>query len=219
MLTSAFPAKAKFLGVMTAGLASVFALASAPAPAQALVFQFQFDNVGDGPPLDPPIVGSGSFSFDGDPGAGSFALTSLPNYTFSFLFDDGNSFGNADITTPLSEVLVLISQTGNTYGLKFSNTNPSGFGGGSGSGSIDFDNTLSSLSFEPPGFRGNLDLYSSGSYFGNYSATAPVPSATASVPGPLPIFGVAAAFGFSRKLRKRIKLHRGSTAVSTPPGA
>ena len=217
MLTSAFPAKAKFLGVMTAGLASVFALASAPAPAQALVFQFQFDNVGDGPPLDPPIVGSGSFSFDGDPGAGSFALTSLPNYTFSFLFNDGNAFGNADITTPLSEVLVLISQTGNTYDLKFSNINP--FGGGSGSGSIDFDNTLSSLSFEPPGFRGNLDLYSSGSYFGNYSATAPVPSATASVPGPLPIFGVAAAFGFSRKLRKRIKLHRGTSDISVSTGA
>ena len=215
MLTSAFPAKAKFLGVMTAGLASVFALA--PAPAQALVFQFQFDNVVDGPPLDPPIVGSGSFSFDGDPGAGSFALTSLPSYTFSFVFDDGNSFGNANITTPLSEVLVLISQTGNTYDLKFSNINP--FGGGSGSGSIDFDNTLSSLSFEPPGFRGNLDLYSSGSYFGNYSATAPVPSATASVPGPLPIFGVAAAFGFSRKLRKRIKLHRGTSDISVSTGA
>jgi hypothetical protein len=29
---------------------------------------------------------------------------------------------------------------------------------------------------------------------------------TSSVPGPLPIFGTAAAFGFSRKLRKRIKL-------------
>ena len=42
---------------------------------------------------------------------------------------------------------------------------------------------------------------------------------TTSVPGPLPILGVAAAFGFSRKLRKRIKLHRGSTAVSTSPSA
>ena len=39
------------------------------------------------------------------------------------------------------------------------------------------------------------------------------------VPGPLPILGVAAAFGFSRKLRKRIKLHRGSSSVSTPPVA
>jgi hypothetical protein len=41
----------------------------------------------------------------------------------------------------------------------------------------------------------------------------------ASVPGPLPILGVAAAFGFSRKLRKRIKLHKDTSAVSTPPGS
>ena len=41
----------------------------------------------------------------------------------------------------------------------------------------------------------------------------------ASVPGPLPILGLAAAFGFSRKLRKRIKLQKGTSAVSTSPGA
>ena len=47
-----------------------------------------------------------------------------------------------------------------------------------------------------------------------------VPSGgTSSVPGPLPILGLAAAFGFSRKLRKRIKLHKGTSAVSTPPVA
>lgn len=33
--------------------------------------------------------------------------------------------------------------------------------------------------------------------------TAPAP-----VPGPLPLFGAAAAFGFSRKLRKRIQESR-----------
>jgi hypothetical protein len=44
-------------------------------------------------------------------------------------------------------------------------------------------------------------------------------TATRAVPGPLPILGVAAAFGFSRKLRKRIKLHKGTSAVSTPPGS
>ena len=185
-----------------------------------LIFRGALDNVGDGLPLDPPIVGSGSFSFDGDPGAGSFALTSLPNYTFSFLFVDGNSFGNADIATPLNEVLVLISQTGNTYDLKFSNIGPEG---GPFGGSIDFDNTVSDLSFEPPSYGGNLDLYFFSSttsyYFGNYSATAPVPSAPVSVPGPLPILVVPGLLAFSRKLRKRIKLHRGSSDISTSPGA
>ena len=43
--------------------------------------------------------------------------------------------------------------------------------------------------------------------------------APASVPGPLPILGVAAAFGFSRKLRKRIKLHKGSSDISNSAGA
>ena len=52
----------------------------------------------------------------------------------------------------------------------------------------------------------------------NSSSLSPL-SSPASVPGPLPILGLAAAFGFSRKLRKRIKLHKGSSAVSTPPGA
>jgi hypothetical protein len=37
------------------------------------------------------------------------------------------------------------------------------------------------------------------------------------VPGPLPILGAAAAFGFSRKLRKRIK--SSTNAVSSTPGA
>ena len=40
-------------------------------------------------------------------------------------------------------------------------------------------------------------------------------SATARVPGPLPALGAAAAFGFSRKLRKRIKINKGSSATFT----
>jgi hypothetical protein len=38
-----------------------------------------------------------------------------------------------------------------------------------------------------------------------------------SVPGPLPLFGAAAAFGFSHKLRNRIKLTR-TTAPTRPAG-
>jgi hypothetical protein len=38
-----------------------------------------------------------------------------------------------------------------------------------------------------------------------YSFSGPDPSASTAVPGPLPLLGVAAAFGFSRKLRGRIR--------------
>ena len=51
-----------------------------------------------------------------------------------------------------------------------------------------------------------------------FAAVQPPPS-PASVPGPLPILGLAAAFGFSRKLRKRIKLHKGSSDISNSAGA
>ena len=38
----------------------------------------------------------------------------------------------------------------------------------------------------------------------------------APVTGPLPALGAAAAFGLSRKLRKRIKINKGSSATYTP---
>jgi hypothetical protein len=163
-----------------------------------LVFQFQFDGVADGPPLDPPIVETGSFSFDGNPGTGSFALDSLTNYMFNFLFNGDNAYENRDTATPTSEVLVLISKAEGSLKLNFGNINS--IDSGVGSGSVDFNNGASVLSFEPPGFGGNLDKYFSGS-LGNYSATA---SPSASVPGPLPLMEVAAAFGWSRRLRRSI---------------
>lgn len=39
------------------------------------------------------------------------------------------------------------------------------------------------------------------------SPSSPAPAPSSSVPGPLPLFGAAAAFGVSRRLRKRIHLH------------
>ena len=47
----------------------------------------------------------------------------------------------------------------------------------------------------------------------------PTGGAGANVPGPLPILGLAAAFGFSRKLRKRIKLHKGTSDISASTDA
>jgi len=51
--------------------------------------------------------------------------------------------------------------------------------------------------------KGNLVLNSLGTI---YSTTAPAPTPPVQAPGPLPILGAGAAFGFSRRLRHRIKL-------------
>jgi hypothetical protein len=51
--------------------------------------------------------------------------------------------------------------------------------------------------------NGSLVLNSLGTI---YSTTAPAPTPPVETPGPLPILGAGAAFGFSRRLRHRIKL-------------
>jgi len=46
----------------------------------------------------------------------------------------------------------------------------------------------------------------------NYAIATPLFSAPASVPAPLPVFGAAAAFGWSRQLRKRIAEVKGTSS-------
>jgi len=46
----------------------------------------------------------------------------------------------------------------------------------------------------------------------NYAIATPLFSAPASVPAPLPVFGAAAAFGWSRQLRKRIAEMKGTSS-------
>ena len=66
--------------------------------------------------------------------------------------------------------------------------------------------------------------HSNGAYFESDSsadsartwAQASLYTAPAPVPGPLPLFGAAAALGFSRKLRKRIKLAPAALGSSLP---
>ena len=67
---------------------------------------------------------------------------------------------------------------------------------------------------QSPNLAESLNTSSATATISNFSA--PVSSsapATESVPGPLPILGIAAAFGFSRRLRRRITLAK--TPVST----
>jgi hypothetical protein len=74
-----------------------------------------------------------------------------------------------------------------------------------------------------PGFLATTDLDGNNlmtqqlSLPGDYSGIAVVdnPSSVPSVPGPLPLFGVGAAFGMSRKMRRRIASSKSSPHVTT----
>lgn len=179
------------LAALGASVAAAALLPLHATSAQAAVFNFQFDTTPDGT-VTPPIAGVGTFSFDGPPVAGTFSLTSLPNYDFEFFFAGGTTFTTADITTPVANVEVAISLLGSDFSVNFG-----GSGGGEGSGSIDFNNGGNELSFQPD-FG---SLYRLNESIGTYQGITPVP-------GPLPLLGAGAAFGWSRKIRKRIKSSR-----------
>ena len=140
-------------------------------PAQAdPMFFFQFDNVAD-LTVSPPLVGTGTFSFDRDPGIGTFPLLSLGAFSMSFSFVNGETFTEANIVTPLDEVLVVLTPAGRGRRLQFSNFFH--FGGGELGGSIDLFNfnNFDTLTFEPPGFGAGLNLYVTELYSGDYFAT------------------------------------------------
>lgn len=175
------------------GCSAIACFALAPS-AHALVFSFEFDNVGDGLPLEPPIVGSGTFSFDGNPGPGTFALSTLPNFKFDLNFG-GTTFNNANLATDPSLVFVEIFGAGILFSLNFTGSDDPFMG------SLGFISDAGGvLSFQPgePGLDAPdryFSVTSNGETLGNYQATA--------VPGPLPLLGAASAFGFSRKIKSR----------------
>ena len=176
------------------------------APADAGIFQLEFDNVADGLPLDAPIVGTGTVSWTGPNIDGTFPVLSLPDFDVMFDFG-GDTFTLADATTPLSEVLALVSGNGTEF--FFGNTGPVS---GGLFGAIDFmDADMSNmnnsiLSFEPPGFSvpppslyyvGNL---TSQTYFGDYSA---VSSSVVPEPTALTVWGWFACVGLVMPRRNR----------------
>ena len=65
--------------------------------------------------------------------------------------------------------------------------------------------------FDDPNFAG-INLL--GSEVVVYAQAVIAPRSVAAAPSPLPLLGVAAAFGYNRKLRKRIKTHKLPDVVS-----
>jgi hypothetical protein len=136
--------------------------------ANADSFSVSFDNSGNG---SAAIVGTGTFSFTGSLGDGTYFLSALPGYNMSFNIGT-SSFTNADINTTISAVLVVIYGGGTQF--YFDNTGTFGSHGGS----LDFDGPSGSYLTTEPNYYGPapLDLYQAvdsagNSYFGVYQTT------------------------------------------------
>ena len=178
------------------------------AVASAGTFNVIFDNSLCCGPL--AVVGTGTFSFTGSLGDGTYYLNTLPGYDINFMIGS-STFTNADINTPIADVLVVIYGGGAQF--YFDNDGAYGSHGGS----LDFDKADGSFLTTEPGYFGTppLDLYAAGdssesSYFGTYSQ-APEPSYAAV----LLVLGVAGAFS---ALKRRTAAWRlaGSMSLVAP---
>jgi hypothetical protein len=140
-------------------------------------FHFEFDD-NSLPGIQPPIVGTGAFTFATDPGDGTFPVSDLGAFTMDFNFTDGESFNQSDIVSKLSQLLVVITGTGSSQRLQFSDTGPNN-GGGPYHGSLDLMSGSDYLAFAPATSPG-LEEYIVGrigieghSHSGDYLATTP----------------------------------------------
>lgn len=109
----------------------------------------------------------------------SFTATAAPSYTFL------NAQGNVDVVDPTVTVTNTLS---NLIGGSFVST-------GSLVGPINFNSSTTSTNV----------VISWSAASGSLANNSSLLIRTFQVPGPLPILGAATAFGFSRKLRRRIK--------------
>jgi hypothetical protein len=162
--------------------------------------------------------GSGNFANEPSPNTIMFFLDASPYMNYTSGFTQFSTFYTTDTAGAFLEFFTGTNGTGTSLGtlsLAINNPgtppcsgDPSGFYCNFTSASIILSGVAQSVAFQ-----GNANAI-------GYDNTIFNPQlAPNSVPGPLPILGVAAAFGFSRKLRKRIKVHRDTSAVSPSTGS
>jgi hypothetical protein len=153
-------------------LLSLLVAFSTVASANSYLVNFDNSDSGGGPVM---IVGTGTFTFDGTYGDGTYYLPTLPNYQINFSIGS-STFTNADISTDVSHVQVVLYDGA----LQFYYDNDGTFG--PHGGSLDFDKADGSFLTTEPNYFGAppLNLYqvtdSAGNfYFGTYSALTGVP--------------------------------------------
>jgi hypothetical protein len=129
-------------------------------------FYFRFDNPGvnrtnltsDGP-IVPPLAGTGQFVSPTNLVSGHYDLATLPGFSMNFsFFDDGATFDQNDIITPLAGLAISIIGSQGHERLFFTESGGAGSDGGRVGGSLDLlDASGYSLTFEPTGAGGNFD--------------------------------------------------------------
>lgn len=166
---------------------AVASLALAVPAVAATDFTVQFDGVGlfddeflplgDGP-ITPPVLGVGTFTSPVDLAPGTYDLSSLSGFTFSFAIN-GHTYTEADMTTPLTGVAIRVTDLGGgAERLFFTESGEAGSDAGSNGGALDFSDGTNFLSFEPSSFGGNF-LYEETGSAGRYlalSSAVPEPS-------------------------------------------
>ena len=142
-------------------------------------FAFFLDDNGFTNPLNPfpPIVGTGNLALASSLGDGTYTLASLPSFTLSFSFTDGDTFTQADIVSDPTQAEVVIYNNGqNAY---FSDITPDTATGGS----LSLVNSSGGLlSFSPSYFGAGFYFEAGPNGFdeGNYgNAVVPEPSSLA----------------------------------------
>lgn len=131
-----------------------------------------------------PVVGTGTFSFNGAYGDGTYLLSSLTNYNFNFTVD-GFTFTNSSIdTVNLADVEVVIYDGGTNFYFDTSCSTSGCYG--PHNGSLDFtdpNNSAYYLTTEPNTYGSvPLDLY----YAAGPSGTDPFGYYGTSIPGATP---------------------------------
>ena len=216
---------------LTPLLAAPAALLLTQGEAKAILTYYIFENAGNvevqavGSLILPNSAGSASQPCTNQPPGGyiesafAFICTGTTGSIYNYYNVSGPlSFNGSVDIGPANSVSGIYTELSSNVSFSIANTYASG--NAINSTATFNTKTLASIGFTTTGLLGTWTLQpKDGS--DTYTAFDTIqvvigapPSPSTAVPGPLPLFGAAAAFGWSRRLRKRI-----AAPLSTPPQA
>lgn len=209
-----YPSFGRILRDISAGLALIFPLTATWAqPAQAILI-FNFYESGS----DLVIEGTGSLNLPSSPtGSGSCPPGGLLSLPYLFCTGRATSGGGShySITGPstlgagILPMVFASSNSGIPLAIQFTGVfliDSTYVSGASISSSSTFSGiSLASLGMTTPGTLGTWTLDGSGDTI-SVQVNSTSSGSTANVPGPLPLLGLGAAFGVSRRLRRLVQL-------------